>query len=99
MKIKDYYKILGLQKTASANDIKKAYHTLIKKYHPDLNPGNDKALESYLEINEAYSILGDLDNRLRYSILLNQDLLDKELLHKHFIFPGMMDKIFKKTKN
>ena len=90
--IKDYYKILGLERTASAKEIKQAYYRLIRIYHPDYNPSNNAALERFLEISEAYKILGDLDNRLQYSIYLNKDVLERELLHKKFNFPGMMDK-------
>jgi DnaJ-class molecular chaperone len=92
MKVKDYYKILGVERTASAQDIKKAYYKLIWKYHPDKSNNNDYYLEKFLEITEAYNVLGNLDNRLRYSIMLHSEILDKELLHKNFNFPGMMDK-------
>ncbi len=67
--LKDYYKILGLDKTATAEDVKKAYYELVKKYHPDKNP-NNKARHKYYQITEAYSVLGDLDRRLEYSIQL-----------------------------
>lgn len=63
---RDYYDILGLQRGASDNDIKKAYRLLAKKYHPDVNQG-DKSLESkFKEINEAYGILSDPDKKARY---------------------------------
>ncbi|MGA2296348.1 MAG: DnaJ domain-containing protein [FCB group bacterium] len=82
MAYKDYYKILGLERTATADDIKKAFHNLVKKYHPDRcakTPVNEK---KYSDIVEAYKILGNLDNRLQYSIILNKDLINKKLLHK-----------------
>lgn len=72
VKIKDYYKVLGVERTASATDIRRAYLTLMKKYHPDMNPNDPTAAEKVREITEAYHILGDLDNRLRYSILLSR---------------------------
>lgn len=72
VKIKDYYKVLGVERTASATDIRRAYLTLMKKYHPDMNPNDPVAAEKVREITEAYHILGDLDNRLRYSILLSR---------------------------
>ena len=51
---KDYYKTLGLDKNATQDDIKKAYRTLVKKYHPDLHPGDEAAAEKFKEINEAH---------------------------------------------
>ncbi len=62
---KDYYKILGVEKNASKEDIKKAYKTLAKKYHPDLNKEAD-AQEKFKEINEAASVLGDDQKRKAY---------------------------------
>jgi curved DNA-binding protein CbpA len=64
--LKDYYKILGVKRTASAVDIKKAYYRLARIFHPDRNP-HKGAIDRFVEINEAYGILGDLDNRLRYA--------------------------------
>lgn len=62
----DYYKILGISKTASEADIKKAYRKLARKYHPDLNP-NDKAAEKkFKEINEANEVLSNSENRKKY---------------------------------
>lgn len=66
MEYKDYYKILGVDKDTSQNDIKKAYRKLAKKYHPDLNPNDDKAQEKFKGINEAYEVLGDEDKRKKY---------------------------------
>lgn len=64
-KDKDYYKILGIDKNASKEEIKKAYKRLAKKYHPDLNK-NEDAAEKFKEINEAASILGDEQKRAQY---------------------------------
>lgn len=62
----DYYKILGITKSASEAEIKKAYRKLARKYHPDVNP-NDKSAESkFKEINEANEVLGDPENRKKY---------------------------------
>ncbi|KAJ5571711.1 Heat shock protein DnaJ [Penicillium sp. DV-2018c] len=55
----DYYKVLGLAKSASEKDIKRAYRTLSKKYHPDKNPGDDEAREKFVEIADAYDVLSD----------------------------------------
>lgn len=96
MKLKDYYKTLGLDRYASAADIKEAYHRLMKIYHPDNNAGSKDSLEMFYEVNEAYRVLGDLDNRLQYSIMLNKDMLDRELKHRKFEIPGFDPK--KKTR-
>ena len=69
MDYKDYYKILGVDKKASADDIKKAYRRLARKYHPDVNPGDKKAEARFKEINEAYEVLSDPDKRKKYDTL------------------------------
>jgi curved DNA-binding protein len=62
----DYYKILGVSKTASENDIKKAYRKLARKYHPDLNPNDKEAEKKFKEINEANEVLSNTENRKKY---------------------------------
>ena len=63
---KNYYDILGVSKTASQDEIKSAYKKLAFKYHPDHNPGDDAAAEKFKEINEAYQVLGDANQRAQY---------------------------------
>ena len=69
MEYKDYYKILGVQKSTSADDIKKAYRKLARKYHPDVNPGDKSAEARFKEINEAYEVLSDPEKRQKYDTL------------------------------
>lgn len=63
---RDYYEVLGVDRSASDADIKKAYRNLAKKYHPDANPGDATAEAKFKEINEAYSVLSDSETKARY---------------------------------
>jgi DnaJ-class molecular chaperone len=56
---KDYYKILGVNKNASQKNVQKAYHKLVRQYHPDVNPGDKDAEEKFKEINEANEVLAE----------------------------------------
>src|SRR6476620_6575401 len=66
MEFVDYYKILGLDKNASTEDIKKAYRKLARKHHPDLNPNDKEAHKKFQQINEANEVLSDPENRKKY---------------------------------
>lgn len=66
MEYKDYYKILGVDKKASDAEIKKAFRTLAKKYHPDLHQGDKANEEKFKEVNEAYEVLSDKEKRQKY---------------------------------
>jgi curved DNA-binding protein len=69
MEYKDYYQALGVDRNASAEDIKKAYRKLALKYHPDRNPGDKSSEDKFKDINEAYQVLGDTSKRQRYDQL------------------------------
>jgi curved DNA-binding protein len=71
MDYKDYYKILGVEKTASTDEVKRAYRKLAKKYHPDKNPGDKQAEEKFKEINEANEVLSDPEKKARYDQISN----------------------------
>ena len=63
---RDYYKILGVDKSASADEIKKAYKKVAIKYHPDRNPGDKEAEKKFKQAAEAYQVLSDPEKRARY---------------------------------
>ncbi len=69
VKFKEYYEVLGVPRTATADEIKKAYRTLARKYHPDVNPDDPTAEDKFKELNEAYEVLSDPEKRKRYDEL------------------------------
>jgi len=69
VKFQDYYEILGVQRTASEAEIKKAHRKLARKFHPDLNPNNKTGEEKFKQIQEAYDVLGDAEKRQKYDQL------------------------------
>ena len=73
MSMSNYYDILGVSKTATADEIKKAYRTLAFKYHPDRNPGNAEAEEKFKQISAAYDVLSDESKRRQYDMGYSTD--------------------------
>jgi len=69
MEYQDYYKTIGVERNATADEIKKAYRKLAMKYHPDRNPGNKPAEDKFKKINEAYEVLSDKEKRARFDQL------------------------------
>jgi molecular chaperone DnaJ len=63
---RDYYEVLNVSRDATEEELKKAYRTLAKKYHPDLNPGDEEAEQKFKELNEAYEVLSDPEKRAKY---------------------------------
>jgi len=72
LEYKDYYAILGVSKTATQEEIRKAYRKLAKKYHPDTNKGDKTSEEKFKDVGEAYEVLGDEEKRKKYDMFGNQ---------------------------
>jgi DnaJ-class molecular chaperone len=69
VQFKDYYDVLGVSRTSTGDDIRRAYRKLAREFHPDVNPGNKSAEEKFKDINEAYEVLSDEEKRKRYDRL------------------------------
>ena len=63
---RDYFKVLGVERSADADSIKRAFRKLARQYHPDVNPGDKSAEAKFKEVSEAYEVLSDPDKRRRY---------------------------------
>ena len=87
----DYYKILGVNKDADENEIKKAYRKLAIKYHPDKNLGNKEAEEKFKEINEAYEVLSDKDKRSKYDMYGKEGIKEGVNINPMDIFNKMFN--------
>jgi len=83
----DYYKVLGVDKKASGDEIKKAYRKLALKYHPDRNQGNKSAEEQFKKISEAYAVLGDPEKRKQYDSFGSQEAFGRSFSQED-IFKG-----------
>jgi DnaJ domain len=79
--LKNYYQILGVDQQASELDIRRAFRQLVKKFHPDINPGKD-AKERFIEIQEAYECLSNPQERRYYDVLSRRINIDEALQHK-----------------
>ncbi|HRP01417.1 MAG TPA: J domain-containing protein [Candidatus Kapabacteria bacterium] len=94
-KIIDYYKVLGIDETSSSDDVRKAYLKMAKKYHPDRNVGNELALVKFTLINEAYNILGNLENRIKYKM----ERQEREHIHEQAVLKMKMKKKNERNNN
>ncbi|OQY03703.1 MAG: hypothetical protein B6I20_04525 [Bacteroidetes bacterium 4572_117] len=83
MKFQDYYKILGIEKTASPIEIKKAHRKLALKYHPDKNTDKVKAREKFIVIQEAYEVLRDTEKKRKYDKLISQQKTSYQKKHSY----------------
>lgn len=84
MKFIDYYKVLGIERIASSEDIKRAYYKLARKYHPDNSSDLPNSLDKFLLIKQAYQVLSNLDSRIKYKMELeNYELIKEQAKLEH----------------
>ena len=76
---REYYEVLGVSRTATKDEIKKAYRKLALQFHPDKNPDNKDAEEHFKEVNEAYEVLSNDDKRRRYDQFGHADLQRRQV--------------------
>lgn len=81
---RDYYEVLGVAKNADESEIKRAYRTLARKYHPDVNPDNPSAVEKFKEVNEAYQVLTDSQKRAAYDQFGHQGVTGQGFNYQDF---------------
>lgn len=96
---KDYYKILEVEKNASKKEIKNSYRKLSKKYHPDLNPDNEKAEEKFKEIANAYSVLSDDTKRINYDKFGNENGNTTHNPFNHMNYEDIFSTFFNERNN
>jgi len=97
MELKDYYKILGVARDATQDQIKKAFRNLAKKYHPDMNAGNRKYEERFKEANEAYAVLSDPEKRRQYDTFGAEGFsqrFSQEDIFRNFDFSSVFSDLF-----
>jgi hypothetical protein len=94
-KKKDYYRLLGVSKNATPEEIKKAFRKMALKYHPDKNKGDKTAEERFKEVNEAYAVLSDPEKRRQYDTLVPRNSIAD--LHKRTSFGILILLIFSRT--
>jgi DnaJ-class molecular chaperone len=93
--VKDYYKILGVSKDATKAEMKKAYHSLARKYHPDHNPDNKEAEEKFKELQEAHEVLSDEEKRKTYDMFGSAEFRPGGQRVSRYVQPGIKRKACK----